>query len=527
MRPLITTCCLAGIREWVCCPGARNAAILQTLSQCTELKTWTHFDERSAAFFALGRIQASGCPVAVTTTSGTAAAELLPAVIEAYYQRRPLLIVTADRPAAYCGTGAPQSIEQTNLYGTYAPTIELAAPLSLPDMPDIAAMLAKGFPVHLNVRLPEPDLKAAPPGFDCTPADPPEPPPFRGNTADLCRMIRFHAYNGLVLLIGGLDPDEQEPVLWLAQTLRVPVIADATSGLREELEDYALHDGDSILRQNPPPYVLRVGDVPVGRFWRDLEDLPQCKVYSITRTGFSGLARESCTITGHMENIMPALGDLPHVGDVNNLRKHSRKREALIEELLLTYPESEAALTRTLSLRACLGDTVFLGNSSPVRLWNAYAQWHVPTTYVRANRGANGIDGLAATYLGNTVGSEQSWCFMGDLSALYDANAPAMLPQLPQGQRLVAIMNNQGGGIFRQLPHGSELTAEMERLLVQPHDISLHALAELWGARHITIRTADDFDQLDDLPEDTLVLAEILPDAEQTASFHQQLTASR
>ena len=116
---------------------------------------------------------------------------------------------------------------------------------------------------------------------------------------------------------------------------------------------------------------------------------------------------------------------------------------------------------------------------------------------------------------------------MGDLSALYDANAPAMLPQLPQGQRLVAIMNNQGGGIFRQLPHGSELTAEMERLLVQPHDISLHALAELWGARHITIRTADDFDQLDDLPEDTLVLAEILPDAEQTASFHQQLTASR
>ena len=110
VKSLLAQCCLGGICEWVVCPGARNMALLQVLAAAEDLVKWTHFDERSAAFFALGRIQDMGLPVAVVTTSGTAAAELLPAVVEAYYQRRPLLLLTADRPADYRGSAAPQRI---------------------------------------------------------------------------------------------------------------------------------------------------------------------------------------------------------------------------------------------------------------------------------------------------------------------------------------------------------------------------------------------------------------------------------
>src|SRR5262249_9638323 len=107
-------------REWCACAGARNSPLFLELLERGDLHTFRFFEERSAAFFALGRIQATGRPVAVLTTSGTAAAELFPAVIEAHYTGAPLVAVTADRPRRYRGTGAPQSIEQVDLYGGYA-----------------------------------------------------------------------------------------------------------------------------------------------------------------------------------------------------------------------------------------------------------------------------------------------------------------------------------------------------------------------------------------------------------------------
>ena len=155
VKSLLAQCCLGGICEWVVCPGARNMALLQVLAAAEDLVKWTHFDERSAAFFALGRIQDMGLPVAVVTTSGTAAAELLPAVVEAYYERRPLLLLTADRPADYRGSAAPQAIEQADLFGIYAPTIDLETPDSLPE--DILEDWDYASPLHINVCLPDPD----------------------------------------------------------------------------------------------------------------------------------------------------------------------------------------------------------------------------------------------------------------------------------------------------------------------------------------------------------------------------------
>ncbi|MBS1432467.1 MAG: hypothetical protein HP011_08390, partial [Akkermansia sp.] len=160
-------------------------ALLQVLAAAEDLVKWTHFDERSAAFFALGRIQDMGLPVAVVTTSGTAAAELLPAVVEAYYQRRPLLLLTADRPAACRGSAAPQAIEQADLFGIYAPTIDLETPESLPE--DILQDWDYASPLHINVCLPDPDPAWNPGSCDLYPAEPPEENGFRGSLAELAR----------------------------------------------------------------------------------------------------------------------------------------------------------------------------------------------------------------------------------------------------------------------------------------------------------------------------------------------------
>jgi len=135
---------IAGVREFVVCGGARNAVLLEVLSKMEaagKVRVWSHFEERSAGFFALGRTMVSGEPCAVVVTSGTAVAELLPATVEAFYQVRPLVLITADRPEAFRGSGAPQAIEQEGIFSDYA-------------MKDLSQWQGKG-PLHLNVPLDE------------------------------------------------------------------------------------------------------------------------------------------------------------------------------------------------------------------------------------------------------------------------------------------------------------------------------------------------------------------------------------
>ncbi len=521
MKSLISCCTTAGIAEWTCCPGELNGPLLRALADCPVIHRWTQADERSAAYFALGRIQATGRPVAVLAGTGAEATSLTPAVVEAYYQRRPLLVMTLDTCAHAGGTGAPHRIEHENLFGIYAPTLELTLPCAVSDLPDLRSALAEGFPLHLNVRV---DARAASPasggGFaGLELAEPPPAPAFRGSLVELSQMLRFRSMEGLVLLLGGLEPTEQEPALWLARTLRVPVLAEAASGLREELAAYALRNGDRLLTKFPPRFVLRVGDVPTGSFWRALEDMPEVGVYSITRTGFSGLCRKSHVIEGELEQIMKALGDVPHVGDTERLLPRSRHASGRVEELLLSYPESEAAMVRSFSNHAGIADVICLGSGSTMALWNDYAQSQVPTLYVRANNGAGGADGTVSSFLGNAADATYACCLTGDLSLLRDSGAAAMLPQLPEGRRVVAVLNNEGAGLADE----PGLAPELQRLLVQRPTYSMAELARLWGAEYYAIHCEADLEILDSLEDNAFALLELIPDPEQTRAFNRGL----
>lgn len=503
---VVKSCLKAGVGEYVVCAGARNAALLEALARAESaglVRVWRHFEERSAGFFALGRTMETSQPCAVITTSGTAVAELLPAIIEAHYQARPLVAITADRPEAFRSTGAPQTIEQPGIFGSHA------WQGSFEDWDGKQ-------PLHLNAEFDE-EFEPGEENFARFTLGGFAPKKDRLDVAALARWLREEHFKGIVVMVGGLEPDEREDVYHFCRDLGVPVVAEATSGLREALEGLSIHDADRVLKAHPPGKVLRLGEVPSGRFWRDLENLPQVSVWSVCRNGLPGLARESNVLRGTLSRVIPALGTIELADDALDYLPGASSRANRIDELLEIYPDSEPALLRTLSHYASIGGGIFLGNSMPIREWNLFSQWARPVPSVRANRGANGIDGQVSTWLGWSADVSETWAIVGDLTALYDLAAPFVLEQINCEGRVLVVINNGGGKIFERLPRLQSMSPRAAEWMTNPQTADLSGFATLWNMDHVRVRTVDDFDKFE-AGEKTLLL-EIVPDEAQTAAF--------
>lgn len=486
-----------GCDEFVVCGGARNALLVAQLCDHPKLRVFTHFEERGAAFFALGRTKATGLPCAVVTTSGTAVAECLPAVIEAHYSSLPLIVLSADRPAEFHGTGAPQVIEQEGIFSNYAH--------SGPDW--------KGHgPLHLNVQLGESPLTET--------TDFPEPEPFLPKRRSfevlaLRDFITQGVFKGLMVMVGGLDEDDREETYHFLKELGVPVMADATSGIREVLGELILPEKAALA--NLPGKILRLGEVPVGRLWRDLEDHPKIEIFSVCRNGLPGLARESSVIEAEVGRVLRGLGEPEEIGDINDDFPAGRKVLARSDELLEAYPDGEPGLVRALSVYATTGESLFLGNSLPIREWNDFAQRATPYALVRANRGANGIDGQLSTWLGATAYEPDAWAVFGDLTTLYDLASPSFFSQIETEGRVLAVINNGGGQIFDRIPRLSGMNNEQRDAVIQPQTVDFSKWAEMWGFYHLKITQMEDFDLLE-TAEHPLLL-EIVPSESQTKDF--------
>lgn len=506
---MVESCIKAGIPEFVVCAGARNAALIEALARAEQaglVRIWRHFEERSAGFFALGRIMETGKPCAVVTTSGTAVAELLPAVIESFYQARPLVALTADRPGAFRGTGAPQTIDQTGIFGGHA-------------FAGSPADWDGRRPLHWNVEFEEEFVPGGDDFSGVTVGDF-EAAKDRLDVAALARWLREGLYRGLVVMVGGLEPEEREEVFHFCRALEVPVIAEATSGLREALQALSLPDGDRALKANPPGKILRLGEVPSGRFWRDLEDLPEISVWSVCRNGLPGLARESGVVRGPLDRVLRALGDIEAAEDALDYFQNASRHAAVIDELLEAYPDSEPGLLRTLSHYVSTGSGLFLGNSMPIREWNLFAQRDRPIQNVRANRGVNGIDGQISTWLGWSAELSEAWAVVGDLTALYDLAGPFVMGQVNLESRVLVVINNGGGKIFERLPRLQSMSPRAAECMTNPQEADLAGWAQLWGMNHLRVKSVDDFDGFE--PEGKMLLLEIIPDAGQTKGFWEK-----
>ena len=505
-----------GIHEFCLCPGARNAPFVYPLVHSSQVRIYYWPEERSAAFFALGRIKATGLPVAVVTTSGTAAGETLPAAMEAHYTGLPLVILTADRPRRFRGTGAPQSAEQVGLFSCYAHETQ---DLAEGDHCCLNNWTRQG-PVHLNVCFEEPKDSQC----QASRLNPYVEPGLWKQPLNFCpdgRYLSFLQQSCFPLVIvGALHPSQYEAAIAFLLHLNAPVYLEGISGIREDprltslrmtwmerIWIFAAQQG------YPVDGILRLGSVPTARLWRDLEyKAGKIQVCSISEQPFSGL---SCADVIHTS--LPSFFDWaqtlmpPHDYSYLNWKEADNKAQQSLQDLFLEEPLSEPGLIHALSSKIPAGSKVYLGNSLPIREWDLAATYQPRGFQMSCSRGLNGIDGQIATFLGYSSAEQDNWSILGDLTVLYDLAAPWITSQLPDVATNVVLVNNGGSGIFaRMFAHPA---------FQNTHQLNFEPIAHFWGWR---------YEKWEFVPESISPsqggrLIEIVPDDQATKRFLHRL----
>ena len=493
----------AGVTDACLAPGSRSAPLALALAEHPGITVHVHLDERSAAFFALGAAKRSGRPVAVVCTSGTAAANFHPAVLEADQARTPLLVLTADRPPELRGTGANQATDQLKLYGSAVRWFcEVGVPADDPgagrywrSLASRAVAEATGpppGPVHLNLAFAEP---LVPPGLggDPAPGRPDGAPWTKAPPAVrvLDPGVRANP-NGLLVAGWGVDLDP-EVVDGFAAAAGWPVLADPLSGARRGPAAVSAYDGliraPGFAAAHRPSLVVRVGAAPTSKAltgWLD-ESVPQVLVDPAGGWLDPGRAA-SLRLTADPATLLAAvtarLGATGPGGPASPVRPWLREwleadrlaREA-IDGLLDDWAEPfEGRVARDLVAWMPDGGTLVVGSSMPVRDVDAFAAPRDGLRFV-ANRGLSGIDGFVATALGvAAAGTEPVAALCGDLTLLHDASSLLGAAGRPRGVVLV-VCDNDGGGIFSFLPQ-ARLPADLfEPLFGTPHGLDLTAVA--------------------------------------------------
>jgi len=565
----------SGVGHVCVCPGSRSAPLAVSAARVRDLRVWVHLDERAAAFFALGLARAGRAPVALVCSSGTAAANFLPAVVEAYHGRVPLLVLTADRPQEVRGWGAAQTIDQVALFGSHVRWFSEASPpqrngaglrhaRALACRAVAAAAGPPPGPVHLNLPFREPldpspdpsdagdpDLERdwALPGRGSAPYTRSwrgSPPPSPDLIAHLLEGP-LRARRGVIVCgPGDGDPALPDAVARLARAAGWPVLAESTSQIRcgpHTRGTPILASFDAILRSrefalaHPPDLVLRIGAPPTSKAfqqWLDLHPYSQMVMLDPDRTWSDPdhLASEVievdpvllCDGLERRLRQSPPPGCSRWLGEWSAAEKRARRvvegRAGAGSKLLA--PQVVAVLAGALPD----GATLFVSNSMAVRDLDAYLPVSTRRIRVLANRGANGIDGIVSSALGAAAAaSGPLFLLSGDLAFLHDAGGLFAAHQHGIRATLV-VVNDDGGGIFSLLPiaaHGDDV--EFERLFTVPHGIELAAVARGYGLQHQRVTTAPDLSKAleDSQASPGTQVIEVAVDRRENLALHREI----
>jgi 2-succinyl-5-enolpyruvyl-6-hydroxy-3-cyclohexene-1-carboxylate synthase len=527
-RTLVDEWARAGVALAAVSPGSRSTPLALALAQDGRIAVHVFLDERSAGFFALGAAKASGRPAVVLCTSGTAAAELHPAVLEAFHGRVPLLVCTADRPPELRDTGAGQAVDQLKLYGD---AVRWFAEVGAPSEADLggpywrsvaarAAVAAAGppaGPVHLNLAFREPLVASgdpvelfagradgAPWVTSAAPARRPLPAP-----ADVERLAFLVAAEPRGLVVAGWGADvDPAAVERFAAAARWPVLADPLSGVRQGPAAVSTYDAllrsPAVARALRPDVVLRLGAPLTGKVataWLD-PSVPQILVdpdgawLDPRRASAERIVADPTALLDAAAAAGPARSQSFWL--VSWMQAEAAARRGL-DRLLDSWAEPfEGRVARDLVAALPSGATLVVGSSMPVRDVESFAR---PRTGLRllSNRGVNGIDGFVSTVLGvaaysadsaGTGGPVAALC--GDLTFLHDAGG--LLRATRRGlDATFVVVDNRGGGIFNFLPQaGSGADDHFETLFGTPQDVDLAELAGVHGIGSELVTKADD-----------------------------------
>ena len=484
-RAVVTRLIEAGVREVVLAPGSRNAPLAFAVLDAAGaglLRLHTRIDERSAAFVALGLARNSG-PAAVVCTSGTAVANLHPAVIEAAHAGVPLVAVTADRPARLRGTGANQTTDQVGIFGSLVRALDVAD--------DPGTLLLDLAPLHLNVQLDEPLVPADRWVPDVTPGERPRPVrPAVFETVEL---------GPRTVVVAG--DDAGPPARMLAEQAGWPLLAEPTSGARtgtHPIRGYRLLlDGELGER------VERVVVFGHPTLSRPVSRLLGRDDVTVLDAGAPGIwSGRPFPVAGRFSSGRPSVEEPDDPAWLEEWRAADRDVSQRLDRLLADEPdltpyEVAGAVSRALPPEGLL----VVGASSPIRdLDLMVAPYAVgDRRKVVANRGLSGIDGTVSTAIGATLGrpsTSRAFALMGDVTFLHDSNGLVLGPREARPDLTIVVVNDDGGSIFSMLEQGAEEYADrFDTLFGTPHGVDVAALCAATRTPHWRVDSLPELEQ--------------------------------
>ena len=551
-----------GVRRAVLSPGSRSAPLALALWREPAIEVSVLLDERSAGFFALGAAQATRTPTAVLCTSGSAAANLHPAVVEADEAAVPLIVLTADRPPELRGIGAGQTIDQLKLYGS---AVRWFCELGTHDADDsgllhFRSVACRAFaaahgeprpgPVHLNVPWREPlapseeeGVVSATGGLALSGRDerplttvvPPTGEPSDALIEALGERVRTHP-RGVIVAGRQTDAALAPALAALAAASGYPILPEPTSQVRLGSHDRSsvIWSYDSIARVAPaalrPEAVLRFGDMPTSKSLREWIAAEQPVQLVVAAHGWNEPGR----IAGAMIRADPArvaerLAELlaegrPPAGEwLDSWRNAGELAAGAIDAALDGIEEpNEPAIHAELGRLFRDGDLVYTASSMPIRDQEAFMASGGADVLFLCNRGANGLDGLVSSGAGAAAATgRQTWILTGDLGLVHDAAGLTAAAEATKPVRVVVI-NNEGGGIFEFLPYADLVSREeFEALLGTPSRVEPERLAAAHGLEYVRAENPADLGT----GSDGSCVIEIRTDRRRNVEIHREIAA--
>jgi 2-succinyl-5-enolpyruvyl-6-hydroxy-3-cyclohexene-1-carboxylate synthase len=520
LRAFVDELARCGLREACTSPGSRSTPLVLSLAREPRIRATSHLDERSAGFFALGIAKATGVPAALACTSGTAAANYAPAVIEAHEARVPLIVLTADRPPELRDLGAGQTIDQVKLYGGAAKWFlevdsHTATPVRLRWLRQLAcrafwtAVGDRPGPVHLNFALREPLVPDGPlPEDDSGRAGGrpwvTRPRAAGGPPAALVEGLRaeIEARPHAVLVAGRAERDGAlGPALAaFAERAAIPLLADPLSGARRGRAAIAHYD--ALLRDpdwaalHEPQLVLRAGDLPTSkplRAWlHGAQDALQVAFDPEAAWQDPGAAVATIVAADPRATLDAIELGRRDSAWLERWHRADRAAAAGIARALapggLSEPRVAAELGSSLPAEA----TVVVASSMPVRDVETFFPAREQPPRVLSNRGANGIDGTVSTAFGvAAVADGPVVLLIGDIALIHDLGGLAAAPRL--GLKLtIVLLHNDGGGIFHFLPVSGE-GEDFTEHVATPHGLDFAHAAALFGCGYEVVEHVEAF----------------------------------
>ncbi|MGL5061881.1 MAG: 2-succinyl-5-enolpyruvyl-6-hydroxy-3-cyclohexene-1-carboxylic-acid synthase [Microcoleus sp.] len=574
-----------GLTVAVICPGSRSALLTIAFATNSKIESIPILDERSASFFALGIAKKSGLPTALICTSGTAAANFFPAIIEARESRIPLLVLTADRPPELRDCHAGQAIDQVKIYGNYPNwQAELAVPSSDTQMLGYLrqtivyawerSLLPTPGPVHLNIPFRDPLIPLLDTAVEALASQFNIDDFFAGiERISLGKNLTFplltfgkesiikkwHQCDRGIIIAGVAGPENSEKycraIGRISQLLNWPVLAEGLSPLRNyaSFNPYLISTYDSILRDRElaekltPEIVMQIGDLPTSKELRSWLDRTQPKRYIIdpSNHNLDPLHGKTIHIRTFVENIAAIFPQIPlQIPSLNQTETaeilasltgkdgsggflqlwcdaEAKIRQEIDGKMAATDSIIEPKVSWLLSQILPPGTPIFIANSMPVRDVEFF--WKPNNLKIQPffNRGANGIDGTLSTALGIAHRDRSSILLSGDLALLHDTNG-FLIKNKFSGHLTVILINNNGGGIFEMLPV-AKFDPPFEEFFATPQNINFDRLCATYAVEHEIIDSWEQLQQkLNPLPKTGIRVLELQTDRRFDARWRQE-----